>query len=55
MEKEKENLNKNKEENKTNYKQQFITTYFKWKTLEEQKKRVEELENISEKSEKNKK
>ena len=50
---ERENLNKNKEENKEenkiNYKQQFITSYFKWKTLEEQKKRAEELEDISKK------
>ena len=30
-----------------NYSKEFITSYFKWKTLDEQKKRGEELENIT--------
>ncbi len=42
--------NDEKEINKygeTNCNTEFITSYFKWKTLDEQKKRGEELENIT--------
>lgn len=37
---------KDDKEDKTNY-GEFISTYFAWKTLEEQKEIVERIENIT--------
>lgn len=63
-EKDKKNLNKSNNKNNSDIKKgeigedttkygEFISSYFSWVSLERQKDRVEELENMTKKEEKN--